>query len=329
MIVDKDYDSRLEFLFRLYHNKHRVGNQIISRAFGYSNEDLKTIFEQLSVEGKSVATVGSSGDQALNAIYYGAKSVTLIDGCQFAEPITRLKIAAIKNLDLQEFLKYWTTGKILDHKTYAKISHDLDENTKMFFDTIMLENCEDSMIELDLIIIPYWANKYYRGSEFFIDESKYELLKTKLAQANIEYVCADLSEFSTKLGKYDRILLSNIYDYVDSNDFFKVIKDLRKNNLKMNGKMQMYYDLQCYKHDMFFEEFTKKNIKSKCIQTPCRGLSHLDTDPKIEAQVQEKLDMYNNPTTLIDRLKNHIRQKDKMEHFKSGIEYTTTYIMEK
>ena len=54
-------------------------NYTLDKAFAISNEKLDEVFKHIDLKGKSVLTVGSSGDQALNCILNGSKDITIID----------------------------------------------------------------------------------------------------------------------------------------------------------------------------------------------------------------------------------------------------------
>ncbi len=323
MLVNKYYDTRLETLLGQYEdNRH----SITAKAFGHTNEDLPTIFKVLAVKNKDVATVGSSGDQFLSAIYYGAKKVTLIDGCPYAEPTVKLKMAAIKNLTLDEFIKFWQPGHIFDYKIYSRISHELDEQTKQFFDTILLESGECNL-ESEMISIHYNVNKYSRISDFFNDEAKYNELKEKLNTVEMEFITADILDFPKKLGKHDVILLSNIYDYVNSEKYFQTVKELKVHNLRFGGKMQIYYDLFCAKHDDILPDINKYKV-GRVKEVPCINYVLLGVGEYKKERADELLKIANAP--LFERFKNYVTGTHvTKEELKSNGDFTNTYILEK
>ena len=109
----------------------------------YSNEELSDYFSKIIKKDGNVLTVGSSGDQVLYALLYGAKSVTCFDINPFTKFYFDYKVAAIKNLDFDEFRKVFNgtySDDILKANVYSKISHDLPEDSKYFWDHLFLEN---------------------------------------------------------------------------------------------------------------------------------------------------------------------------------------------
>ena len=61
------------------------------KVYPFTTEEISGYFKYLNLKDKSVLTVGSSGDQAFNAIYYGARKVTLFDINPTTEKFVREK----------------------------------------------------------------------------------------------------------------------------------------------------------------------------------------------------------------------------------------------
>ena len=140
-------------------------NEATGSLYRTSNEQLDDMFAKLDFDKKSVFTVGSSGDQLLYSLLYGAKKVTLADANPMARMFAEYKYALIKNLSFEEMQEVFTVKNFrteFDHsfkeenkadlynwKVYSKISHDLSEEAKMFWDSIMMEITSDpDMLEL-------------------------------------------------------------------------------------------------------------------------------------------------------------------------------------
>jgi hypothetical protein len=138
-INDNDYNIALGRVFEFGGYDSESYNTTADRIYPFSNENITESLEDIDLEGKSVITVGSSGDQVLNAILKGATNITLIDGNPLARYYVELKIAAIRNLEYTECLSFLTAKNILSYKYYQKISHDLSDEAKIFWDSIMLE----------------------------------------------------------------------------------------------------------------------------------------------------------------------------------------------
>ena len=248
--TSKDYDTVLEKFFRpdIYANKE---NGTLTKAFAISNEQLPEIFEPLNLSGKKIATVGASGDQSLNAILQGCKDVTIIDGNSYTKPYMEYKMALIKTADFKTFKNLFITPEMFSWKTYAKISHQLSQDSKQFWDTIMLDQAETPEegeitphIVLKRMFRIYNKEKH---SKFYKDEQTYKKLQSLLNNNDIkfEYLDAELKEFPTILkDKYDLIYLSNIYFYYQENsaEFKQIVNSLYNNQLKGGGKLVINYE---------------------------------------------------------------------------------------
>lgn len=241
---DKKMAESVKYFYNMI--KNDKANATIGTVFKYSNENLRELFSKISVNGKKVLTVGSSGDQLLNALFYGAKQVDLIDANIFSRPFIELKIAAIKELELREFLDCFKTINISESQfleNYQRFSHHLPDDMKYFWDNVFLDGMAG---RLSNIIGTFNGGISRRGSVFYNDEKLFEALKEKLLANDyqVSFINAELGDFSKKAnGEYDLILLSNIIDYFSSAKeekyFKKVIKNLYEDNLKPDGLLQI------------------------------------------------------------------------------------------
>lgn len=263
-LQDKEYNIMLERLIYLMHGRGEnpdiqfdfendreleelFGNFATSKAYIYSNEYLDSVFKNVNIEGGRSLVVGSSGDQALHCIKRGAKEVTIMDGNMWTIPFVELKLAAIKNLSFEEFNKYFSYSNMFNPKYYRKVSHDLSEQSQAFWDQIMqyftrqdLMNAPDYFLHNALDGQDFNYGKNYHS--YYTDEDEYIKLKKNLKNCKVNFEIAGIEEFSDRAkGKYDLIMLSNIYDYVDNSVFFSALKDLNNNHLSDNGQIQAYY----------------------------------------------------------------------------------------
>jgi len=252
-----DYDILTETLFGLPSNKSLIKNEfkdVISGVYHCSNERLNSYFKDLNLKGSRVATVGSSGDQVLNAIFYGAKDITLIDGNVFSQAYYEYKVAMIKNLDFETFTQHIGRFSMFNWKTYSKISHDLSPKVQQFFDELMLNQdnsgkdfdegyLTDSLIRNNLFHTPCIDRDTTEENLFYNNASDYEKLKTLLIKKDfrINFIVADIEAFPYELtGKFDYIFLSNIYDYIDKKFMTQIIEQLYE-KLNEGGEIQYHY----------------------------------------------------------------------------------------
>lgn len=265
-LKDKDYCLPLEkYCNPFIYQKLNSGNGTISQVYGFSNERLDAIFTHFNFKDKRVLTVGSSGDQAINAISRGAKDVTIIDANIFTKAYTEYKISAIKNLSYEEFRKaFLEEQNPFDWRIYAKISHDLSDSSKIIWDNIILN--QDNSLETyeNLVHQEKWKTK--TTSRFYKSEKEYNMVAKKLNTCNIQYIYSEFTKFpSYANGKYDVILFSNIFAYFckDVKAFRKVVDDFYDNHLNLGGKIQIHYQFDNrskYATNVFNHLFPDKKI---------------------------------------------------------------------
>lgn len=265
---DTEYDYLTDYIFnnnnynamqiQLYHplglryGSGRRPNCVEECCFEFSNERLQEYMPKLNLESKRVATVGSSGDQLLNAIYYGAKNITLVDGNPYSRAYIEYKIALIRNLCFDDFNEVYILDnhELFNYKTYSRISHDLSIPVRQFWDKIILEqpNSIDvhapSAYKIFNALMTYGIMEF--SGDFYRCENQYNQLQAKLLQNNynIDYVYSEFDEFANNLeGTFDAIILSNIYDYVDDEEFATHVRKLYDTKLNPGGKIQAQYEL--------------------------------------------------------------------------------------
>lgn len=265
-IIDKEYDF----------DSTTYDNDTSELCYITSNEHLDSYMRHMKLKDSTVATVGSSGDQALNALYYGSKDVTLIDGNPYTRAFVEYKIAMIKNFSYREFwniLYNQNTSRLFSWKTYSKISHDLSQPVRNFWDRIMLEQSagKDSIYNPDQLVPAYI---YYRichdyaekSSTFYKNSFAYKKLQNILLKGdyNLTFINSDVFDFDNKLDdKYDNILLSNIMTYCNYNKYSKFLSRLSDLKLNPNGEIQYNYKYGIANHKLFCLETSPRKNKVK------------------------------------------------------------------
>lgn len=186
----------------------------------FTTEDISGYFPVLDLKDKSVLTVGSSGDQAFNALLLGAGEVTLFD----------------INPNTYEFIK-------------LKKDFILKYPRKKAYGEIYKIN----QIHTSKDIFPYRNIK--KMNLYFANDENYEILKEKLRTQEIEVITGDIFNMSKSLKKgekFDRIIFSNILQYINyyakmSGYEEKEMLFLRKSfedwitHLEDNGIIQLLY----------------------------------------------------------------------------------------
>lgn len=247
MALEKFFAKELELNYYYVQNdinrreKNVKINFAVESVYPFTNENLYELFQQLNVDGGLVATVGSSGDQMLAALLYGAKKVTLVDGNLYSKYFIDYKFSAIKNLTYDEFKKnFIDTDNYFDFDIFDKISRDLCSDSFQFWGTIFLHLNDKKEIKRRITN----CNNQRPLTDFLYNEENYLKLQ-KILQKNdfeLDFQIAEFNDFPNVLKEtYDAILLSNVCQYVNENDYKRVVLELQ-NKLKSGGKIQLNYD---------------------------------------------------------------------------------------
>lgn len=295
----QDYNLALES-FASYMPAEKE-KEVMSRVYPFSNENLNDLFKNLDIFNKRIAVVGSSGDQVLYGIAHGAKDITLIDGNSMALPHTELKLAAIKNLSFEQFKDFFSVQHIFDINYYKKISQDLSPQSRQFWDNIYLYMGDNPINLREYFCQNGIYDSFFRHVQaIYNDQATFNVVKNNLKGCNIEFVLSRFQDFPDNLkGKYDLIMLSNIADYVEQQDFFSSCERLSE-RLSDDGKMQIYYDFELgiYKGYKFIKRLAKhfgnkkllaenkKNRRNLTLDYFTKGIQCMDLEyPSLLAQI--------------------------------------------
>ena len=238
-----------------------TSNNAVRGVYAFSNENLDNSLGKLDFDGKSVLTVGSSGDQTLMAILGGATKITLADANPMAKYYVQLKLAAIKNLSQDHFNFYFEPSNIFNPKCYAQVSHDLDPESKTFWDSIIMDVDESIRIEMIHNMFHDYSFTPFSVFSYRHNKSVYDRLQQQLRNVEIDYQTCDFLDFHKIDGKYDAILLSNVYDYITNRRFNNEIAKISEKLLNKDGFIQVLYQL--FVNNLDKVEVLEFNLKKK------------------------------------------------------------------
>lgn len=250
------------------HSKNRIGNfKIYDSIYPFTNENIKEYMPNL--ENNNVLTVVGSGDQYLNSILNGANNVDCFDINKLSIYLLKLKKAAIEQLDIEQFKRYFSITddeNTLKYDIYAKFKNNLDDNTLKFWDTIYrnFNNNGDLINNTNLFSTPYSSKFDYKRLNSYLNEQNYLILKVRLKNIkNINFINTEIHKLKNYLEKeYDFMFFSNISDYVNSYDYMYLVTKL-EDNLKENGKIYFsyLYNYACnYMNNEYLETLKKLQI---------------------------------------------------------------------
>ena len=270
---DKDFSN-------FYGGRIQTNNGVVLQAYPYSNEKIAGIYKNFKNYNK-ILTIGSSGDQALQGIFGGAKDVTIADLNIFTKYWVDYKIAAIKNLSFREFRDCFRDEEgfnnldmAFDYSTYKKIFHDLDEDSATFWGTLFMEGAESSRIYAEMLQRDD-VNICSPSCEFYVNKKEYKKMQELLRRGeyNLNFINADFTDFPEVLKeKYDTILLSNVCRYVREEKFAEVVNRLYENNLVDGGNMQLHYSFSRFVDIVYTLNAFKKYCSNLDVKTITKNL---------------------------------------------------------
>ena len=157
-------------------------NKVFGNVYPFTTEDISQYFPVLEMEDKSVLTVGSSGDQAFNALLCGANKITIIDISPMTEGFVKLKRDLILN-NSRRSLYY----RVLENEEY-RLSKDY-----------------------------FSLNDLQKMNMYMVNDYEYERLRDRLDSTEIEFIEGDIFKMDDALEdrKFDRIIFSNVLQYLE------------------------------------------------------------------------------------------------------------------
>ena len=195
-----------------------------STIYPFATENISAYLPLFDLKDKSLFTVGSSGDQALNAILCGASDITIFDICPFTREYFYLKRAAIETLTIVDFLKFFCYKKFPFSFTDNKRAFDIDLYLQV---REALQKYGDIQYFWDELFKKY-SGVVIRKQLFNMDENKYKLIKrinnylnsndnyndlrNIIDKVNVKFVQGDIFKDEI-IGTFDNILLSNLSSY--------------------------------------------------------------------------------------------------------------------
>lgn len=155
------------------------------KIYPFTTESISGYITKMDIKDKMVLTLGSSCDQALNSLLLGAKDVTIFDINEQVKNFYELKrklILSTSREDLRE-----------------KLINELNSKDFLYFNEIFLN---DSLIKMNL---------------YLQNDENYNKLRNILKEKKINFIVGDIfnvTEYSKLNQKYDRVILSNVLDYL-------------------------------------------------------------------------------------------------------------------
>ena len=241
-----------------YANTHKF-----SYIYPFTTENINAYLPLFDFKDKSLFTIGSSCDQALNAILCGSKAITIFDISPFICEYYYLKRAAIQTLTMEEFLKFFCyknypitfmdNAKAFDMDLYLKLKETLKTCSyeAEYFWSEIFNKYNGAVIRNQLFSTDENKSKLLRCMNNYLKNNEnYNELSKKITEANVKFINGDI--FTDKInGSFDNIFLSNLSSYY-SLEQIKNLFDKMLLNLNDDGRILIAY---LYETDLYSDDY--------------------------------------------------------------------------
>jgi len=236
--------------------------------YPFTTENITGYINKFDLNNKSLLTLGSSSDQAINAIIKGCKDISVLDICPFTKFYFYLKKAALLSLNYDEFLaffcyrnfypylednnKVFNKDIFLDFKQLLRL---LDYESYLFWDELF--SCYDSLtIRKNMFEYDEDSKDVLKKINLYLNnKNMYNKCKKNLKNINPKFIIGDIKNIKLERN-YDNIWLSNLGQYLKIKELKKVVDNLFV-NLNEEGKMLVCYLYQTTKDTKYKEEWAK------------------------------------------------------------------------
>ncbi len=231
----------------------KVVNDKFIKIYPFTNENINGYIDNFDLKNKSLLTVGSSGDQAINAIYEGCSDITLFDINPYARYYYYLKAAAIMSLSIDDFIHFF---KFTDYPSRFNYNYDAFNNDIFNYLVSSLKELDDDSYIFWHELFKKYEPSLVRESLFNDDENRLSILKiinrylkdsssfakvkANIGQIKPKFVTDDIIT-TDKLEKYDNIWLSNIGSFLKDYEQIKNFTDKMVEHLNAEGKLMISY----------------------------------------------------------------------------------------
>lgn len=190
-------------------------NRKYESLYTFATEDMSTYFKEFTITD-SFLTIGASGDQVINAINSGAKTIDVFDSNRLCRHAMYLKLAAIQGLSYEEFTEYYETFSPF---LFIKITDYLPKEELMYWGTLysMFGLSGDKYLRNLLFTYKRLDKDLIKSINPYLIPENYEKLKKAINEVSINYIDSDFYNLASHLTNktYDVINLSNIYEYLN------------------------------------------------------------------------------------------------------------------
>lgn len=180
--------------------------------YPFTTENITGYMNELDLTNKKIITVTGSTDHILNAIVKGSRNITTFDINPLTKYYMDLKIACIKELEIEEFLDIFLyNNKYLDKDFISNLDIDLESKEFWNYQLYLYGNY---LMNSNLFNKKYFNSNSKIIFNMYLDKDNYNKVKNNISNVNIKFLEYSLQDLELK-EEYDYMFLSNISDYIN------------------------------------------------------------------------------------------------------------------
>ena len=241
-----------------------------SKAYLRTTENINGYYNKLNFRDKKVLTVIGSGDHIFEAILRGAKEVEGFDISENAILLYYLKEAAIKTMDFEEYMNFfYVQNKCFTKEGYNILRTRLNEITLPYWDKVFASSTKEPLDYIKEMLVskpafymvPSVASLKLSTLSSYLEEENYYELQSKIDDTKVSIHLRDVKDIDKVKDSFDYIILSNIFEYQDTEEFKELI-DKYKEHINDDGLIIAGYAY----HDMdlsYYSEYDSFEIPSR------------------------------------------------------------------
>jgi len=246
----------------------KVEDGMLQSIYPFTTENISGYIDNFNLKDKSLLTVGSSGNQVINAILKGCKDITLLDINPYTKFYYYLKVASIITLNLDEFMRF------LRYKDYPEVFVDnkevfnieswnkikivlrlIDYESYLFWDelfqTINPVKIRKRLFSLD----EYNSNIISYCNSYLKSQYIYEETRGKVKNICPTFINGDIFNIDLKR-EYDNIWLSNIGTTITKEEMIRIMVDNLDKYLNDNATLLISYLYDTNKNTKYKDDWS-------------------------------------------------------------------------